>query len=92
MFRNPLSDAIVVLVILLLFFGPKRLPMLSKSIGESIREFRGGIGGRSDDSEEEDRPQLPANNETPGSGASDSASTGSQPARETARVPAERDS
>jgi TatA/E family protein of Tat protein translocase len=41
MFRNPLTDAVVVLVVMLLFFGPKRLPMLSRSIGESIKEFRG---------------------------------------------------
>ena len=43
MFRSPLADGIVVILILLLFFGPKRLPMLSRSIGESIKEFKGGI-------------------------------------------------
>jgi sec-independent protein translocase protein TatA len=89
MFRNPLSDALVVLVILLLFFGPKRLPMLSRSIGESIREFRGGIGGHS---EEDDKPQLPAKSETAESGSADPALTGSEPDRETAPVSAERDS
>ena len=52
MFRNPLTDAIVVLLILLLFFGPKRLPMLSRSIGESIKEFKGGIGSSDDDQSE----------------------------------------
>jgi len=44
MFDSPLKDSIIVLIILLLFFGPKRLPALSRSIGESIKEFRGGIG------------------------------------------------
>jgi len=53
MFRNPLIDAIVVLIVVLLFFGPKRLPALAKSIGESVREFRGGIG-----SDEEEKPAL----------------------------------
>ena len=43
MFRNPLTDGVVVLLVLLLFFGPKRLPMLSRSIGESIKEFKGGV-------------------------------------------------
>jgi sec-independent protein translocase protein TatA len=43
MFRSPLVDAAVVIIVLLLFFGPKRLPMLSRSIGESIKEFKGGI-------------------------------------------------
>lgn len=44
MFRSPVFDAVVIIVILLLFAGPKRLPMLSRSIGESIKEFKGGIG------------------------------------------------
>ncbi len=43
MFRSPLADGIIVLLIVLLFVGPKRLPMLSRSIGESIKEFKGGI-------------------------------------------------
>jgi len=43
MFRSPIADGVIVLVVLLLFFGPKRLPMLSRSIGESIKEFKGGI-------------------------------------------------
>lgn len=61
MFRNPLTDALVILVVLLLFFGPKRLPMLSRSIGESIKEFRGGIDKHSSD--EEDKPQLSSQSE-----------------------------
>ena len=43
MFASPWKDTLIVLVILLLFFGPKRLPALSRSIGESIKEFKGGI-------------------------------------------------
>ena len=43
-FRNPFADAIVVLLIVVLFFGPKRLPMLGRSIGEGIKEFKEGIG------------------------------------------------
>ena len=43
MLASPWKDALVILVIVLLFFGPKRLPALSRSIGESIREFKGGI-------------------------------------------------
>ena len=43
MFHNPLADGVVIVVVLLLFFGPKRLPMLSRSIGESVKEFKGGI-------------------------------------------------
>lgn len=36
---------VIVLVVVLLLFGPSRLPNLAKSIGESIREFKKGING-----------------------------------------------
>ncbi len=45
MFHNPLADGIVVLIILALFFAPKRLPMLGRGIGEGIKEFKSGISG-----------------------------------------------
>jgi TatA/E family protein of Tat protein translocase len=56
MFRNPLTDVIVVLVIVLLFFGPKRLPAL----GQGLREFKDSITGGSDDEAEAERPALTA--------------------------------
>lgn len=43
----------IVLVIVLIIFGPKRLPELGRSIGHGIREFRGSISG---DSKEEAKP------------------------------------
>jgi sec-independent protein translocase protein TatA len=33
----------VVLVIILVVFGPKRLPELGKSMGKGIREFKGSL-------------------------------------------------
>ena len=54
MFRNPLIDALVVLIIVLLFFGPKRLPAL----GQGLREFKDSITGGSDDEPEAERPAL----------------------------------
>jgi len=41
---GPLEIGIVVLVIVLVF-GAKRLPALGRSVGESMREFKGGISG-----------------------------------------------
>lgn len=45
MFDIGLPELIIILVILLLLFGAKRLPKLSHSIGESARELREGLTG-----------------------------------------------
>ena len=39
-------EIVVVLVIALVVFGPKRLPELGKSMGRGIREFRSTICGQ----------------------------------------------
>lgn len=36
---------IIILVIVLLLFGPNRLPNLGKSVGEAIRGFKKGLEG-----------------------------------------------
>tara|TARA_B110001454_G_scaffold28073_1_gene27417 strand:- start:4527 stop:4757 length:231 start_codon:yes stop_codon:yes gene_type:complete len=33
----------IVLIIILIFFGPSKLPGLGKSLGEAIRDFKKGI-------------------------------------------------
>jgi TatA/E family protein of Tat protein translocase len=38
-------EILVVLIIALVVFGPKRLPELGKSLGKGIHEFRGTISG-----------------------------------------------
>ena len=67
MFRNPTTDLIVVLVIVLLIFGPKRLPGLGKQLGQGLREFKESITGNSDDEHDEaERPAIaPASTQTP---------------------------
>jgi sec-independent protein translocase protein TatA len=57
---GPLEIA-VVLIIVLIIFGPKRLPELGKSMGHGIREFKNSISGESDkDSPEEKQRELQA--------------------------------
>jgi sec-independent protein translocase protein TatA len=51
LFRNPLTDAVVVLIAVLLIFGPKRLPMLGRSLGQGMREFKDGITGKGENEE-----------------------------------------
>ena len=36
------SDVLLILLVILLFFGPKKLPELSRSLGKSIGEFKKG--------------------------------------------------
>jgi sec-independent protein translocase protein TatA len=39
-------ELIIVLVIVLLVFGPKRLPMLGRQLGGGMREFKDSITGK----------------------------------------------
>lgn len=46
------TELIIVLVIVLLIFGPKRLPSLARSMGTGMREFKESVsskGGSDDD-------------------------------------------
>ena len=58
-----LPEIIIVLVIALIIFGPKRLPELGNSLGRGIREFRGSVSGdnkHDDDSVEAKKAELEA--------------------------------
>ena len=39
------SELLVVLFVVFLFFGPKKLPELGKSLGKGIREFKNAMRG-----------------------------------------------
>jgi len=61
---NPLHIAILV-VILLLVFGARRLPEIGRSLGSGMREFKEGITSSGDPAPKSDaRPALPAQNAT----------------------------
>jgi sec-independent protein translocase protein TatA len=82
MFRNPTTDLIVVLVIVLLFFGPKRLPGLGKQLGTGLREFKESIMGEHKEDEQASRPEItPASVSTP-----DAAPSATPTERESAEV------
>lgn len=58
-------ELLIILVILLLVFGPKRLPQLGKQLGGGMREFKDSIQGKGgdDDSDDDDvaaarKPEL----------------------------------
>lgn len=51
------TELIILLVIVLLIFGPKRLPGLGKQLGTGMREFKDSIsgkGGRHDDEDDDE--------------------------------------
>jgi sec-independent protein translocase protein TatA len=56
--KSPSTDLIIILVIVLLFFGPKRLPGLGRQLGQGMREFKDSITGDSKDDEADSRPAL----------------------------------
>jgi sec-independent protein translocase protein TatA len=82
MFRNPTTDLIVVLVIVLLIFGPKRLPGLGRSLGGGLREFKDSITGDSDSEDGHEPSALPRGDAAPASGA------GSSPSDQSSSPPA----
>jgi sec-independent protein translocase protein TatA len=47
------TELIIVLVIVLLIFGPKRLPGLGKQLGSGMREFKDSITGKSGSDDDE---------------------------------------
>ena len=55
-------ELIIILAIVLLLFGGKKLPELSKSLGESMRELRKGINSDVNENKKEtDKPQQEHN-------------------------------
>lgn len=51
-----LGELVVLLVIVLLLFGPQRLPDLAASLGKSVRLFKEGLREETKDKTESDKP------------------------------------
>jgi len=45
---------VIILVVVLLLFGPSRLPKLGKSLGKTMKAIRDGVDGKGDDDEDEE--------------------------------------
>ena len=43
------GEILLILLVTLLIFGPKRLPEIGKSLGKGIREFKGALSHIGDD-------------------------------------------
>jgi sec-independent protein translocase protein TatA len=51
-------EIVIILVIVLIIFGPKRLPDLGRSLGHGMREFKDSVTGK-----DKDKDELPAGDE-----------------------------
>jgi sec-independent protein translocase protein TatA len=51
-------ELLILLVVVLLVFGPKRLPEMGRSLGKGLREFKDSISGKDDDDRDR-RAELP---------------------------------
>jgi sec-independent protein translocase protein TatA len=53
-----LPEVLIVLVIALIVFGPKRLPELGRSLGKGINEFKDGMSGAHEDEEDKEDKEM----------------------------------
>jgi sec-independent protein translocase protein TatA len=80
-------ELLIILVVVLLIFGPRRLPEMAKGLGQSVREFRKGIRDIKSDFEEGEkaesdrgsRERASAASSTAAAASSDSAAQPSEP-------------
>jgi sec-independent protein translocase protein TatA len=84
MFRNPTTDLILVLVVVLVIFGPKRIPMIGRELGRGMREFKDSITGNSKDDEDADRPAIASASAQPDGVSGTPAQPGSVPSTDPA--------
>jgi sec-independent protein translocase protein TatA len=52
-------ELLILLVVILLVFGPKRLPEMGRSLGRGMREFKDSITGSDKDEKDDDKVALP---------------------------------
>jgi sec-independent protein translocase protein TatA len=56
-------EIVVILIIALIVFGPKRLPELGRSMGRGIREFKNSLTSDKDDDEVRELERSPTASE-----------------------------
>ena len=49
-----LPELLIVLAVVLVIFGPKRLPQLGRSLGGGMREFKDSVTGRHDNDDDDE--------------------------------------
>jgi sec-independent protein translocase protein TatA len=52
-------EILILLLVALLLFGPKRLPEMGRSLGKGLREFKDSVTGKDDDPPADVPAELP---------------------------------
>lgn len=52
------TEIIVILLIVLLLFGPGRIGKIAGELGESIRNFRDGLSGKDESGQDQEPPKT----------------------------------
>ena len=71
------AEILIIAVVVLLLFGPKRLPEMARGLSQALREFRRGLNevtrdiqdGLNEAGEQEARPARPAHADSSAAGA-----------------------
>jgi sec-independent protein translocase protein TatA len=71
-----LPEVAIVLIVVLVIFGPKRLPDLGRSLGRGMREFKDSVTGN-------DRDELPSGESTTNTSGADAVDGEREPASAT---------
>lgn len=54
-----LPELLIILVIVIVIFGAKKLPDLGKSLGEGIKNFKGSVSNKDKDTPDDKNPPSP---------------------------------
>lgn len=49
-------EIVLIVLVVLLLFGAKRIPELMKSLGKGVRSFKDGVNGKDEEKENENEP------------------------------------
>ena len=82
-----ITEIIIILVVVLIIFGPKNLPKLGSAIGKAVKNLREGLGGNKKVAQAEDETETEGEIEViekpePGKKAAESASETKKPVSE----------
>ena len=54
-----ITEMIILLLVLLVVFGPKRLPEMGRQLGKGMREFKDSVSGKDEPEETDDYDDVP---------------------------------